>query len=117
MPVCGFYVLCDELWLYMCCAMLICTYYCLLCNLCIDNHSILIGNVACMHTHSITIRHKHQAKITALEAEGKTVVCVSVDSSLCGIIALQDKVRPEAQTVVHHIQTKLGLRVCILSGD
>jgi Cu+-exporting ATPase len=52
----------------------------------------------------------------ALEAQGKTVMLVSVEGEAAGLLALQDTPRPEAREAVQRMK-RLGLRVVMLTGD
>ncbi|MFB6346662.1 MAG: HAD-IC family P-type ATPase, partial [bacterium] len=51
-----------------------------------------------------------------LENEGKTVVCVGTDEELLGVIAISDRIRPEAETVIAHLHDA-GIEVVIITGD
>ncbi|WP_126662945.1 heavy metal translocating P-type ATPase [Haloterrigena salifodinae] len=51
-----------------------------------------------------------------LEAEGKTVVIVGTEDRPLGVIAVADRVRPEAKWAVSRLQEQ-GVRVVMLTGD
>ncbi|THE62926.1 cadmium-translocating P-type ATPase [Salinadaptatus halalkaliphilus] len=51
-----------------------------------------------------------------LESEGKTVVVVGTDERPIGVIAVADRVRPEAEWAVSRVQEQ-GIRVVMLTGD
>ncbi|NUB91061.1 cadmium-translocating P-type ATPase [Haloterrigena sp. SYSU A121-1] len=51
-----------------------------------------------------------------LEAEGKTVVIVGTEDRPLGVIAVADRVRPEAKWAVSKLQDQ-GVRVVMLTGD
>ncbi len=55
-------------------------------------------------------------KAEAMEAEGQTVVWMSREGNVLGILALADPVKPGAAEAVAALQ-QLGLRVVMLSGD
>jgi Cd2+/Zn2+-exporting ATPase len=57
-----------------------------------------------------------QARVTALEAAGKTVAVTLVQGEVAGLIALRDSVRPEAQRATEALRA-LGLRMVLLTGD
>ena len=59
---------------------------------------------------------KHSAPITALQESGKTVVIVSANDELRGIVALQDTIRPEARTSVAALHS-IGIKTVMLTGD
>ncbi|HEY7873882.1 MAG TPA: heavy metal translocating P-type ATPase [Actinomycetota bacterium] len=52
----------------------------------------------------------------ALEHAGKTVVWVQVDHTAAGVIAVADRVKPEASRAVARLKA-LGLQVVLLTGD
>lgn len=58
-----------------------------------------------------------QEAARSLESQGKTVVQVSIDSTLLGIIALSDSIREEAPKTVRVLR-ELGIeKIIMLSGD
>ncbi|HGK4672436.1 TPA: Zn(II)/Cd(II)/Pb(II) translocating P-type ATPase ZntA [Kluyvera georgiana] len=57
-----------------------------------------------------------QAQIQQLENEGNTVVLVTRDETLLGILALRDTVRQEARQAVDGLR-ELGIQGIILTGD
>jgi Cd2+/Zn2+-exporting ATPase len=65
---------------------------------------------------SLGVTNGHGEDIRRLEEEGKTVVLLGTAESLHGIIAIQDKIRPEARRAVEELH-RLGLRTAILTGD
>ena len=69
-----------------------------------------------MAQHDVLIAAEHQTTIQHLEDQRKTLVCVAVNNELCVLIALSDKVKPEANEVVQ-ILKQLGIKVFMLTGD
>ncbi len=57
-----------------------------------------------------------QAKINKLESEGKTLILISTEREIIGIISLMDKIKGNAQEVIKKIKDK-GVRTVILTGD
>ncbi len=53
----------------------------------------------------------------ALEAEGKTVIVIGNPRHVCGLIAVADAVRPEAQGVVAQLHAAGVAHVVMLTGD
>ena len=39
-----------------------------------------------------------------------------IPDTLCGVLVITDQVKPDARTTVHTLH-KMGLRVCMLTGD
>jgi Cd2+/Zn2+-exporting ATPase len=58
----------------------------------------------------------HAARIEQLQAEGKTVVLLAANQQLRGLIALQDRPRPEARAAIEALH-RLGVRTAMLTGD
>jgi Cu2+-exporting ATPase len=54
--------------------------------------------------------------VTAWEAAGKTPIYVAAAGELVGLIAAQDRLRPDARTTVQQLQ-QMGLQVHLLTGD
>ena len=54
--------------------------------------------------------------VQALEQQGKTVVLVTIDGTLVGVLALADRVRMEAKETIRALQ-ELGLSTVMLTGD
>lgn len=59
---------------------------------------------------------KNLPEVLNLQFQGKTVVMVEENGNLKGIIALSDKIKPEAAESVAALH-RLGLRVIMLTGD
>ncbi len=57
-----------------------------------------------------------EARISRLRNEGKTIVFVTEDDRLRGVIAIRDELRPNARDIVSRIK-EMGIRVCMLTGD
>lgn len=55
-------------------------------------------------------------QLEALESQGKTVMLLSTDKKLIGLIAVADTLRPNSKKVVS-ILTKMGLAVYMITGD
>lgn len=83
---------------------------------------VLIGNLALMHQHGVTIDPAHLTLLDAWSGEAKSVVLVSLraeDSqvfSLRAMYALSDPPREETKDVIADLR-KRGMRVIMLSGD
>lgn len=84
---------------------------------------VLIGNKRFMLERGLHISEELIFDEERLTSEGKTVVFVSTsrrplttDRCLLGLIAISDRVRPEAKAAVTALK-KMGLKVTILTGD
>jgi Cu+-exporting ATPase len=81
----------------------------------IDGRAAMAGRPAWLTGLSIDISGASD-RIRALRQEGKTVVAVSVDGGIAGLIALADTVRPESGDAVERLR-RMGMRVIMLTGD
>jgi P-type E1-E2 ATPase len=57
-----------------------------------------------------------EARITDLEAMGRTVILVALGGKLVGLLGLQDGLRPGARAAVQHL-LDVGIEPVLLSGD
>ena len=81
----------------------------------VDGRKVWLGNRRLFTRQGIAIEAA-EATLVALEADGKTAMLVGVDSSLLGIIAVADTVKPEAAEAVAALKAN-GIQVVLLSGD
>ncbi|MFZ5479486.1 MAG: heavy metal translocating P-type ATPase [Myxococcota bacterium] len=57
------------------------------------------------------------ARLSALEAEGKTLIVVATDDTPVGVIALRDTLRPNARRAVDALRRGGVARIVMLTGD
>lgn len=80
----------------------------------INSKQVLLGNAKLLA--DLAIPHDYQERFDLLEKEAKTVVFLSVDGQLKGLIALQDVPKETAQEAIAKLK-KRGLRTVMLTGD
>ena len=80
----------------------------------INGKQVLLGNAKLLA--DLTIPHDYQERFELLEKEAKTVVFLSVDGQLKGLIALQDVPKENAREAIAKLK-KRGLRTVMLTGD
>ena len=80
----------------------------------INGKQVLLGNVKLLA--DLAIPHDYQKRFELLEKEAKTVVFLSVDGELKGLIALQDVPKENAKEAIAKLK-KRGLRTVMLTGD
>lgn len=80
----------------------------------INSKQVLLGNAKLLD--DLTIPHDYQERFDLLEKEAKTVVFLSVDGELKGLIALQDVPKENAKEAIAKLK-KRGLRTVMLTGD
>ena len=76
----------------------------------IENQTIFVGNLAGL------IEHKINYPETLPEFLGKTIVYVTIDGKVVGLMAMSDPLKTDAKLTVSQLQN-LGLRVILLTGD
>ncbi|MBD2437477.1 cation-translocating P-type ATPase [Nostoc sp. FACHB-110] len=82
----------------------------------VEQMTVLLGNQDWLSWHGVVVNDTIQQEIQKLATAGKTVVCIAANGSLLGLIAVQDTLRPDAQTTIDKLRQR-GLRVILLSGD
>jgi P-type Cu2+ transporter len=78
----------------------------------VEGQPVVLGNAAWLAQQGIVVGDVS----TELEAAGKTLVYVGISGQLAGLIAVQDRLRPEAHKTLRDLR-KMGLRVMLLTGD
>jgi Cu2+-exporting ATPase len=82
----------------------------------VEGTKVLLGNWEWLSWHGVVNNETAQQTAEKLAAEGKSVVCVAVNETLAGLIAVHDPLRPDAPVAVDKLR-QMGLRVMLLSGD
>ncbi|WP_263363382.1 heavy metal translocating P-type ATPase [Pseudanabaena sp. UWO310] len=82
----------------------------------VTGEEILVGNSAWLSTRQVEISREMLERSRQFAEAGKTPVFVAVDARLSGIIALRDRLKPDAINVVRQIEA-MGLPVWMLTGD
>lgn len=81
----------------------------------VGSQQIFLGNRRLMDRMNISYE-EFSEKITKLENEGKTVMILSGNINLIGLIAVADTVKDSARAGVEALQ-KLGIEVVMITGD
>ncbi|GIN86815.1 copper-translocating P-type ATPase [Heyndrickxia sporothermodurans] len=82
----------------------------------IDQKEIIIANPAYFHKHTTIKINDVDNKINTLEQQGKTVVLVSLDKQICGIVAVADEIKESSKEAITRLKN-MGHSVMMLSGD
>lgn len=77
--------------------------------------ALVVGSRGLMLKERISVA-KAEARITELEASGRTVILVALDNHLVGLLSLQDGLRAGARAAVQHL-LDVGIEPVLLSGD
>ncbi|MHA2028123.1 MAG: heavy metal translocating P-type ATPase [Candidatus Kariarchaeaceae archaeon] len=81
----------------------------------VNDKSINVGNAALMKSIDISIE-TNENEFEKLAAQGKTVIYISTDEELKGLIALSDIIRDESRETIKKLQS-LGVKTAMLTGD
>jgi P-type Cu2+ transporter len=79
-------------------------------------HQINLGTLAWLASQTIAIPATIHQQAQTLAHQGKTIVGLSANHQLLGLIAIHDQPRPEAREVIQQLQAQ-GIRVIMLTGD
>ena len=77
----------------------------------IDGAQIAVGN-----THLVPQGHSHTG-VSALHLQGKTLLFVTKDDQLIGVLAAADTIRPEVKFALSRVRTLGVKRIELLTGD
>lgn len=81
----------------------------------IDNKDVRVGSRLLMTDAGIAV-DQHEEKISAYEKAGKTVLLISIDNQLEGLVAVADTIKADAQKTIARLK-KLGFTLYMLTGD
>ena len=81
----------------------------------LDDKTVIIGKQNFMQQHDISTDLLSQ-DAEQLQDDAKTVLWVAIDSQLCGLLAVADTVKSEAEVAVKEIRD-LGCDVTMMTGD
>jgi Cu+-exporting ATPase len=77
---------------------------------------IIFGNSKLIEYFGLKLDEKDQAKLFELQSQGKTVMILTIDKQVSGLVAVADTLKEHAQEAVTGLQ-KMGLEVIMLTGD
>ncbi|XP_045703353.1 copper-transporting ATPase 1 [Phyllostomus hastatus] len=81
-----------------------------------QQYKVLIGNREWMIRNGLVINNDVDDCMIEHERKGRTAVLVAIDDVLCGLIAIADTVKPEAELAVRTLKS-MGLEVVLMTGD
>lgn len=81
----------------------------------ISDSAVLVGTKRLLQSKKIVISELEK-QLETLESKGKTVLLVAIDGIAVGLIAVADRVRPEAKAAVQRLQAA-GISVWMATGD
>ncbi|MGA2790542.1 MAG: cation-translocating P-type ATPase [Candidatus Bathyarchaeia archaeon] len=81
-----------------------------------EGHKIIVGNITLLSEKGVPVPTRASELASARAAEGKTVVFVAHGEKVCGLIAVQDKIRDESRTAMTDLK-RMGVKAIMLTGD
>ncbi|OGY87325.1 MAG: copper-translocating P-type ATPase [Candidatus Kerfeldbacteria bacterium RIFOXYA2_FULL_38_24] len=82
----------------------------------IENQQWSIGTKRLLQKQQVLLTEGLEKKAIALSQESKTVIFVAQGKQAVGILALADKIKPQAKKAIAQL-TKLGITVVMMTGD
>lgn len=83
----------------------------------VDNHKVVVGNVALMKQENIKLSKQMQADIAQFESEANSLVLFAVENELISIFGVSDPLRENVKADISKLK-KLGVKeLVMLSGD
>ncbi|MFK2931266.1 heavy metal translocating P-type ATPase [Dyella agri] len=82
----------------------------------VDGATVALGNAKLLRELGIASHDAADARAEALRGQGATVMYLAVDGVLAALLAVADRIKPEARDTVAALKAA-GLRVVMLTGD
>jgi len=82
----------------------------------VGGQRLVVGTRAWLQQHGIEADPALQRHVAAWESRGISCVHVALDGREAGIIAIADRLRPDARRLIEHLRAR-GHRLTLLSGD
>ncbi len=83
----------------------------------VDGQTVLIGNLKLMTESNVSVLDDGRAHIERLQGEGKTIVLITVNGALTGVIAVADTLRAEAPSTMAALKRVGVPETIMLTGD
>jgi Cu+-exporting ATPase len=78
--------------------------------------NVLVGNRLLVQEKGVMIPDEVEARITAFEQDGKTVILVAAGNQLSGVIAIADMLKETSSDAIRHLKS-MGIKVVMITGD
>ena len=82
----------------------------------VKEHDLLLGNRELMDEQGVAGLDRTGGAAAEYAGQGKTALFLAIDGKLCALLAIADRIKPEAPQTVSWL-SKLGLKVFMLTGD
>lgn len=80
----------------------------------VEGHEVMVGNAAWIAAHGIAVP---EDLTRAHATDGKAIALVGIDRQAAGVLAMGDRVRADASTLVRRLRAAGVLRIAMVSGD
>ncbi len=78
--------------------------------------TVLIGTPKLLLDKGIQVASDEAEQLAGLQQQGKTVMLVTVNAQVVGLIAVADRIRPSSRQAITELEA-LGIQVAMLTGD
>lgn len=82
----------------------------------IGGEEVFVGRLKTLADQGHAISGDIEKQATFLEAGGQSVIIISIDRKVAGLLVFEDEIRAESRGVVERLH-RLGLRTAIVTGD
>jgi Cu+-exporting ATPase len=82
----------------------------------VDGHAVTLGNHRLLSNACVPLDDEVGARADALRGEGATVMFLTIDGALEGLIAVADRIKPSTPQALADLRAQ-GLRIVMLTGD
>ena len=83
----------------------------------LDGHRVAVGNIPLLQAEGTTDVAAAEQTAQQLAAQGRTPMAVACDGSVIGVIAVADRIRPDAPEMVSRLHGVGVTKVVMLTGD
>lgn len=78
--------------------------------------NIFVGRLKQASELSLSISHEAEESIKKQSQLGRNVVMIGIDTEIAGLLAFEDKIRPESKKSIENLH-RLGIKTIMITGD
>ncbi len=82
----------------------------------VNGRTVQLGNGDFLSSSSRTALEGHAQQVEDWQQQGCTVIYLALDDQLCGVLVLNDTLKPSAKTTMDYL-TRRGHEIWVISGD
>ena len=83
----------------------------------VEGRRVAVGNLPLLEHEGVLVPAGAQEEIARLAGLGRTPMAVALDGTVIGVLAVADRLRPEAAEMVRHLHAEGVRSVLMLTGD